>query len=88
MGTLRGRPREAPVLNGEAGQTELGVRQQPQPGPAIGLLGVTDAGGGPVAGLLAAAGGLLNGTVTSDKFCVSRYGRLRLTWWRRPLRRR
>src|SRR5262245_8021037 len=26
--------------------------------------------------------------ITSDKFCLSRFGRLRLTWWRRALRQR
>ena len=30
----------------------------------------------------------LNGTITNDKFCMSRTGRLTLTWWRRPLRSR
>src|SRR3954447_13200914 len=32
-------PGEMPVLDGRAGQTELGVRRQDQPGPAVGLLG-------------------------------------------------
>lgn len=27
----------------------------------------------------------LNGTITNDKFCLSRTGRLRLSWWRLPL---
>jgi hypothetical protein len=31
---------------------------------------------------------ILNGTITNDKFCMSRTGRLTLTWWRRPLRSR
>src|SRR3954468_15856919 len=53
--TLGALPGEMPVLDGEAGQTELGVGQQDQPGPAIGLLGVADAGPGPVEGLLAEA---------------------------------
>ena len=26
-----------------------------------------------------------NGTITNDKFCMSRTGRLRLSWWRLPL---
>ena len=88
VGTLGALPGQAPVVDGAAGQAELGVRQQHQPGPAVRLLGVTDARGGPVEGLLAEAVGVLNGTVASDKFCVSRYGRLRLTWWRRSLHRR
>ena len=29
-----------------------------------------------------------NGTITNDKFCMSRMGRLHLTWWRLPLRAR
>src|SRR5437764_13161489 len=29
-----------------------------------------------------------NGTITNDKFCLSRTGRLRLSWWRLPLRAR
>ena len=29
-----------------------------------------------------------NGTITNDKFCLSRMGRLQLTWWRLPLRAR
>src|SRR4051794_6793885 len=46
-------------LNGAAGQAELGVGQQHQPGPAIGLLGVPDARRGPVERLLAEAVGML-----------------------------
>jgi len=30
----------------------------------------------------------LNGIITSDKFCLTRYGRLILSWSRRPLRLR
>ena len=30
----------------------------------------------------------LNGLITNDKFCVTRFGQLRLDWWRRPLRQR
>jgi hypothetical protein len=29
-----------------------------------------------------------NGLITNDKFCLSRTGRLALSWWRYPLRRR
>jgi hypothetical protein len=32
--------------------------------------------------------GVFNGTITNDKFCLTRTGRLHLTWWRRPLRSR
>jgi hypothetical protein len=31
---------------------------------------------------------LLNGTITNDKFCVTQWGELQLSWWRRPLRLR
>ena len=30
----------------------------------------------------------LNGIITNDKFCMSRTGRLKLSWWRLPLRAR
>ena len=30
----------------------------------------------------------LNGLITNDKFCLTRYGKLQLSWWRRPLRLR
>ena len=29
-----------------------------------------------------------NGLITNDKFCLTRRGRLALSWWRRPLRLR
>jgi hypothetical protein len=29
-----------------------------------------------------------NGLITNDKFCLTRYGKLQLSWWRRPLRLR
>jgi hypothetical protein len=29
-----------------------------------------------------------NGTITNDKFCMSRMGQLRLSWWRLPLQAR
>ncbi len=31
---------------------------------------------------------VFNGTITNDKFCMSRTGRLQLSWWRLPLRAR
>src|SRR3954463_8342174 len=43
-------PGETPILDSAAGQAELGVGEQHQPGPAISLLGVADARGGPVEG--------------------------------------
>jgi hypothetical protein len=44
--------------------------------------------GGPAEGLLGEADGVLDGLIASDKFCWTRYGQLRLVWWRRPLRLR
>ena len=29
-----------------------------------------------------------NGIITNDKFCLTRWGELQLSWWRRPLRLR
>ena len=29
-----------------------------------------------------------DGIITNDKFCMTRYGKLQLSWWRRPLRLR
>jgi hypothetical protein len=30
----------------------------------------------------------LNGMITNDKFCLTRWGQLHLSWWRRPLKMR
>jgi hypothetical protein len=30
----------------------------------------------------------LNGMITNDKFCCTRWAQLRLSWWRRPRRLR
>ena len=30
----------------------------------------------------------LNGMITNDKFCCTRWGKMPLSWWRRPLRLR
>jgi hypothetical protein len=38
--------------------------------------------------LLEAVDAALNGLFTNDKFCLSRFGQLSLTWWRYPLRLR
>jgi hypothetical protein len=32
--------------------------------------------------------GFINGMITNDKFCLTRWGALELSWWRRPLRLR
>jgi len=34
------------------------------------------------------AKGRINGMITNDKFCLTRWGELSLSWWRRPLRLR
>jgi len=44
--------------------------------------------GDPAKGLLGEPDGVLDGLITSDKFCWTRYVQLRLNWWRRPLRLR
>jgi hypothetical protein len=31
---------------------------------------------------------LLNGLITNDKFCITREVRLKLSWWRKPLKER
>src|SRR5262245_25468361 len=31
---------------------------------------------------------VLNGMITNDKFCCTRWSELQLSWWRRPLRLR
>ena len=43
---------------------------------------------GETAKLLEAIEESLNGLITNDKFCLTRRGRLALSWWRRPLRLR
>jgi hypothetical protein len=71
-----------------AGQAQLGITGQDQPGPAVGLLGMAGARGGPAKGLLGKADGVFDGLIASDRFCWTRYGQLCLAWWRRPLRLR
>jgi hypothetical protein len=44
--------------------------------------------GRPAEGLFGEPDGVFDGLIASDKFCWTRYGRLRLAWWRRPLRLR
>ena len=38
--------------------------------------------------ILTIAESFFNGLITNDKFCLTRRGQLKLTWWRRPLRLR
>jgi hypothetical protein len=42
----------------------------------------------PTERLLGDAVEILNGMITNDKFCLTRWGELQLSWWRRPLRLR
>jgi hypothetical protein len=44
--------------------------------------------GGEKQALFAEAEKVLNGMITNDKFCLTRWGALELSWWRRPLRLR
>src|SRR3954468_5984034 len=44
--------------------------------------------GGDAAEALESREEALDGLITNDKFCLSRLGRLTLSWWRYPLRRR
>jgi hypothetical protein len=37
---------------------------------------------------IAVANGDFNGIITNDKFCCTRWGKLLLSWWRRPQRLR
>jgi hypothetical protein len=57
-----------------------------------GVVGAADqlavVGGDAVEGAVAQADGAVDGLIASDKFCWTRHGRLRLVWWRRPLRLR
>ena len=65
VGALRPLPAQVDVGNGPAGQAQLGVGEQDQPGPAVGLLGVADPRGGPVepnAGSGKASGARVAGT--------------------------
>src|SRR5262245_31132583 len=43
---------------------------------------------GPIERLFDETEGMFDGLFTNDKFCLSRFGQLSLTWWRYPLRLR
>src|SRR6266508_6500292 len=85
MGSLPWQPR---IRDDLAGQTQLRIAGQDQPGPPVGLGGMARPWGGPAEGLLAEPDGVFDGLIASDKFCWTRHGQLRLDWWRRPLRKR
>jgi len=72
-------------LAGVPAETERAARQRPVPTdrPVTADLEV-----GPAELVLDLLVALLNGLIASDKFCWIRGGRLRLGWWRRPLRLR
>ena len=68
------------------------LEEEAEPDTPAGVLGpdgvtLVEPGGNP-APLLQAVDAALNGLIASDKFCWTRYGQLRLAWWRRPLRLR
>jgi hypothetical protein len=88
IGVLGPLPGQVHVLDGPSCQAELGVGQHHQPGPAIGLLRGPHPRRGPIQGLFTKTVGMFNGLLTGDKFCWTRFGQLRLAWWRRPLRAR
>jgi hypothetical protein len=71
-----------------SGQKQLPLGQRDQLRPPVADIRILKTGQRPGQGLFAKAGAGLNGTITNDKFCMSRTGRLALTWWRRPLRSR
>jgi len=85
---LRTLPRQSLISDEGTREAKLAVGQQDQPGPAIGLFWMADAGQGPIECLLEEAEGVFNGLITNDKFCMSRHISLRLTWSRFPLRLR
>src|SRR3954453_13012431 len=58
-GTLRALPGQMHVLDGAAGETQLGVGQEHEPGPTVRLLGLTHPRRGPVERLLTEAIGVL-----------------------------
>ena len=88
VGCERLLPGQAKIGDDRAGQAQLGIASRHGPGEPVGLLGRAGPGQGPVQGLLPKADGVLDGLIASDKFCWTRYGQLRLAWWRRPLRLR
>src|SRR4029453_4452798 len=79
-------PRQPLVAGGPAGQAPLGVGARTPPGRPVGLGGMAWPRGGPAEGLLTEPDGVLDGLIASDKFCWTRYGRLRLAWGGGPVR--
>jgi hypothetical protein len=88
FGRQRSLPGKPQVADEPAGEAKLAVGRCHGPGEPVGLLWGAGPGQGPVQGLIKEADGVLDGLIASDKFCWTRYGRLRLAWWRRPLRLR
>jgi hypothetical protein len=85
LGTL---PEKRLVASEWTSEAQLGVGEQDQPRPAVGLFGVAHTRERPIERLFEESERLLNGLFTNDKFCLSRFGQLSLTWWRYPLRLR
>ena len=67
-GALRALPGQGHVVNRPAGEAELRIGQQHQPGPAVRLLRVAHAGRGPVEPLLAEAVGCRS---SSARICAA-----------------
>ena len=67
---------------GQAHGAETRIEMKPQLGCRA-RLAITQAGE-----LLGVAEQKLNGMITNDKFCCTRWTQLPLSWWRRPLRLR
>ena len=75
-------------LHQVACQEQLGVGDQHHLDPGLDRGEVAEVSGEEPQSLFGKPEEMLSGLITSDKFCLSRSGQLRLDWWRCPLRRR
>ena len=85
-GTPAGNPRtEAGMVPAQATETDEPVKEcqheheAADVGDVLGMQGALEAQVG-----LPVTKAMLNGMITNDKFCVTRWGELQLSWWRRP----
>jgi hypothetical protein len=69
-------------------QAHQQVRTQDQLPPALNALRISQAVVRPAQLILGLLEAVFDGLFTHDKFCLSRFGQLSLTWWRYPLRLR
>jgi hypothetical protein len=81
-------PRQGTIPDHIPCQEELPLGHVDQHRPPVAVLRPLEARQSPMEILLAKANAGLDGLVTNDKFCFSRWDILRLNWWRRPLRLR